>query len=108
MLYFTRIPLYIWHCDLDHNNFPTKRELTTHEVTSGLGYCLITYVPGSKRLDAFDRSPFQIPMQDTLESTMETIWSALEPEWRVALGGKMITKDGVSFAHPLSRYGGAE
>ena len=90
---------------LDHNKFPSVYKFFDFWGTPKFGYCLTTYKPGSKELASFDSEPFAVPIRDSLEETMRLLWDNLEPEWRVALGGKKISPDNECvFAVPINKH----
>ncbi len=90
---------------LDWNKFPTERDCFERSLRSGIGYCLTTYRPGHETLDSFDDTPFIVPTKGPLEDIMQNFWEHLEPEWRVALGGKVIYSDcNYRMATPINRF----
>jgi IMP cyclohydrolase len=89
---------------LDRNKFPTVRDCFARSIKPGFGYCLTTYMPGSKELPPFQGEPVLVPIRGTIEETMQSFWNALEPEWRVALAGKTFTKDNMKYAQPINRF----
>lgn len=92
-------------CGLDHQRFPTVREFYELPIVDGTGYLVTTYAPGSKKLDSFNRKPLPVPLIGGLEEIMDGFWNFLEPEWRVALGGKEVDKkDNVRYATPINRF----
>lgn len=90
--------------ELDYKKFPTLRYFCELVVPDGFGYCLTTYKPGSKTLDSFEGEPFVVPLKGELEEIMQTFWKKLEPEWKVALGGKSITGKSYYMAEPINRF----
>jgi hypothetical protein len=63
----------------------------------GLGYCLTTYVGDGDPLPAFAGDPLLVPCTGTAQDVVETYWTALDPDYRVALAVKEITRaDGTS------------
>jgi len=83
---------------LDHNAFPTLREFFEMPIAPGFGYCFTTYDPNdSKNLPSFTGEPVLVPIKGEVENVMETYWNALEPEWKVALGGKAFSADNPSW-----------
>jgi hypothetical protein len=84
--------------------FPTLSDEFTRKVKPGFGYCLTTYMPGSKELPSFQGEPILVRVSGTLEEVMRSFWDKLEPEWRVSLGGKSITKEEVRYAEPINRF----
>ena len=90
---------------LDHHAFPTLYREFEQKVKPGFGYCLTTYMPGSKELPSFSGEPLLVPMKGTIEQIMQTFWEALEPEWRVAVEGRIIHKNNrVVYVKPINRY----
>jgi hypothetical protein len=88
----------------DRNQFPTVHDQFIRTVSPGFGYMLTTYMPGSKELPSFQGEPLLVPMRGTLEDAMQTFWNALEPEWRVSVGGREIMPDAVRYAAPINRF----
>ncbi len=44
-------------------------------------------------------------MSNTVEGTMRSIWRLLNLEWRVAIGGKSISSDGIGrYAEPVNNH----
>lgn len=84
--------------------FPTVTEFYDCAPRDGIGLCVTTYDPNdSKHLPSFSGSPFEIPMEGELEDIMQNVWNHLEPQWRVALGGREIFPDGnYRFAEPIN------
>lgn len=85
--------------------FPTVTELyEASSLSNGKGACVTTYAPGdSRNLPSFEGQPFVIPMEGDLEDIMQNVWDHLEPQWRVALGGREIYSDGTSrYAEPIN------
>jgi IMP cyclohydrolase len=98
-------------CELNHREFPTLRSTFEVPLMKGYGHCITTYAPGSKTLPPFEGEPFIVPVKGPLEDVMASFWDALEPEWRVALGGKtFVTDEGYKMAEPINRHsrGGGE
>jgi len=92
-------------CRLDYTQFPTTRTFYERHVNRGFGYCLTTYKPNtSETLESFEGEPFLVPMSGTLREIMQHFWSHLEPEWRVALGGKRDVEDVVYMEEPINRF----
>lgn len=92
-------------CGLNHRAFPTVRNTFELPLRPGIGYCITTYAPGGKTLPPFEGEPFAVPIRDTLEETMDMFWVSLEPEWRVALGGKQFSDErGYAMAEPTNRF----
>ncbi len=91
-------------CGLDHKEFPSMRNTFEMLLRPGIGYCLTTYTPGSKMLPPFEGEPFAVPIRATLEETMDMFWENLEPEWKVALGGKSFDRDSYRMAEPTNRF----
>lgn len=60
----------------------------------GFGYCLTTYLGDGKPLPAFTGDPLLVPCTGSAEDVLETYWSALDAEYRVALAVKEIPRDG--------------
>ncbi len=89
---------------LDYKAFPTIRDQFRRHVKPGFGYILTTYMPGSKELPPFAGEPLLVPIRGTLEEAMQFFWNALEPEWRVSLGGREITANGVRYAEPINKF----
>ena len=89
---------------LDRNKFPTIRDKFKLNVEPGLGYMLTTYMPGSKQLPPFQGEPLLVPLTGNLEQSMQYFWTALEPEWRVSVGGREMKKEGVRYATPISKF----
>ena len=89
---------------LNRFEFPTLADEFTRPVRPGFGYCLTTYMPGSKKLPSFKGEPILVPIYDNLEKSMETFWNLLEPEWRVALGGREIVRGEVRYSKPINRF----
>ena len=86
------------------NEFPTIGDEFMRAVEPGFGYMLTTYMPGSKELPSFQGEPLLVPMRGTLEESMQTFWDALEPSFRVAVGGREINPDSVRYAQPINRF----
>jgi IMP cyclohydrolase len=84
--------------------FPTIRDEFVREVRPGFGYMLTTYMPGSKELPSFQGEPLLVPLRGSLEDAMQTFWQALEPSFRVAVGGREITKKDARYAEPINRF----
>jgi len=80
-------------CCLVPHKFPTVRRYYDFPLQRGFGYCVTTYMPGSKELSSFEGEPFIVPLQRTLEDTVDSFWERLEPQWRVAIAGKQIMGD---------------
>ena len=89
---------------LNHEEFPTLRDRFERPVQLGFGYMLTTYMPGSKELPAFHGEPVLVPMQGSLDDVMHTFWEALEPEWRVSLGGRTIEGNEPVYAEPINKF----
>jgi len=89
---------------LDHHQFPTIRQYSELPLSPGIGYCLTTYKPGSKNLPSFEGEPFLVPMEGTLDTIMKTFWDVLEPQWRVALCGKVIEGETYQIAEPINMH----
>ncbi|MBW2992567.1 IMP cyclohydrolase [Candidatus Woesearchaeota archaeon] len=87
---------------LDRNKFPTIRDCFVRALAPGFGYCITTYMPGSKELPSFHGEPVLVPVKGSLEEVMKSFWDALEEEWRVALGGRSIGI-GVNYKEPINR-----
>ncbi len=91
-------------CGLDPEHFPSEYDLFEREAQPGFGYCVTTYVPGSKDLNPFESLPFLLPLKgDTLEEVMQTLWGHLEPLWKVSIGGKEFDGNGYRMAEPINQ-----
>ncbi len=99
--YFTAVE---GKCGLSHNRMPTERHQFVKQLEPGIGYCFTTYRPGSKELPSFEGEPFVVPVQDTVVDSMMNIFRHLEEQWRVAVCGKFIHKDGSSRAYEFNRF----
>ncbi len=84
--------------------FPTQRMFFEMPLIRGYGYCLTTYKPGSTELNSFGGEPFVVPLAGELEEVMQTFWDVLEPQWKVALAGKIFKDKEVRFAEPINKY----
>lgn len=84
--------------------FPTIHDEFRRAVEPGFGYMLTTYMPGSKELPSFQGEPLLVPIRGSLEDSMQAFWSALEPDFRVAVGGREISSSGVRYAEPINRF----
>jgi len=88
---------------LNHEEFPTLHDWFKRPVKKGFGYMITTYMPGSSDLPAFQGEPLIVPMQGSLENVMQIFWEALEPEWRVSLGGRIVAGVMPEYAEPINR-----
>lgn len=85
--------------------FPTVTDFyECSGMSDGMGACVTTYNPNdSKNLPSFSGKPFLIPMEGDLEDIMQNVWDHLEPQWKVALGGREIYDDGsFRYAEPIN------
>ena len=91
---------------LDYTRFPTIRKFYELPLQNGTGYCLTTYKEGnSKGLDAFVGDPFLVPIVgNSVEDVMNYFWEKLEPEWKVAMGGKQMNDTRMYIAEPINRF----
>jgi IMP cyclohydrolase len=89
---------------LNRNRFPTIRNEFTRDIKAGYGYCITTYMPGSKELDSFQGEPLLFPMNGSLEKIMEMFWMSLEPEWKVSLGGREVNQKPIRYAKPINKF----
>ena len=93
------------YCGLSHRAFPTIRSTFQMPVKEGFGYCITTYAPGGKTLPPFEGEPFLVPIQGDIEEVTGTFWAHLEPEWKVALGAKLITDNkSYEMQEPINRF----
>jgi len=84
--------------------FLTIRDEFKRAVEPGFGYMLTTYMPGSKELPSFKGEPLLVPIRGSLEEAMQYFWNALEPAFRVAVGGKEISSSESRYAEPINRF----
>ncbi len=89
---------------LDYHKFPTIHQLFDCPLENGFGYCVTTYRPGHVTLDSFEGEPFVVPMNGSIDEIMGKFWDTLESEWRVAIAGKYIGKDGASHVTLINRF----
>jgi hypothetical protein len=90
---------------LNHKKFPSNHSFYQRALPLGFGYCVTTYKPGSKDLDAFEGEPFLVPMGQTIEDTMQAFWNTLDERWRVSVGGKTIDMMHESkIAKPINKH----
>jgi len=89
---------------LDRNRFPTFDEEFCFALSPGEGLMLTTYMPGSKTLPPFIGGPILAPLTGSLEESMQYFWDTLEPEWRVGVGGREITKSTIRYAAPINKH----
>lgn len=90
---------------INRNSFPSLRKRYNLDLNPSLGYMVTTYMPGSKELPPFTGEPLLVPIRSTLEESMQNFWDSLEPAWRVAVGGREITRDdSVRYAKPISKF----
>ena len=61
-------------------------------------------MPGSKELPSFQGEPLLVPMKGKLEEVMQGFWCSLEPNFRVAVGGKEISAEGARYATPINKF----
>lgn len=105
---FSDINLYFDEIDkragLDRNKFPTVRKPFKLAVEPGFGYMLTTYMPGSKELPPFKGDPLLVPISEKLEESMQYFWNALEPAFRVGVGGREMRKDKIVYGKPISKF----
>lgn len=57
---------------------------------TGVGECIHTYTGDGNPLPSFDKSPYAVPLGETIEEIGETYWDALNRDNRVALAVKGI------------------
>jgi hypothetical protein len=84
--------------------FPTLYDKFIRSIEPGFGYMITTYMPGSKELPSFQGEPLLVPIRGSLEDAMQTFWGTLEPEFRVAVGGREISPSNVRYAEPINRF----
>ena len=60
----------------------------------GLGYGLTTYASDGNPLPPFRGDPLWLPLAGALDDALDTYWSALNAENRIALAAKLIPVDG--------------
>lgn len=89
---------------LNRHKFPSIRDRFERQVKPGYGYCITTYVTGSKELPPFNTMPFEVPLVGGIQDIMQGFWNALEPEWRVAVGGKICEAGKVYIAEPINKH----
>lgn len=82
---------------LDRHKFPSDYATYARIIHPGLGYCLTTYMPGSKTLPSFVGEPIPVPIQATVDETMTWFWNLLDDTdgWKVSLAGKEIGPHGI-------------
>lgn len=69
---------------------------TYHPATppAGFGLCLTTYQGDGNPLPSFSGEPLLLPVEGTADQVLDTYWSALDADNRLALAVKQIPQDG--------------
>lgn len=78
----------------DRREFSTIRDTSQLPLHPGYGYGLKTYAGDPKSLVPPDEKPPILPFEGSLEENTDLFWKKLDPEYRISLAGKEVSKDG--------------
>ena len=77
-------------------------------IFPGCGYCVTTYSGDGDPLPSFTGDPYLLPLSGSIEDIAQTIWKALDPENRVSLAVKSISREGEIGLHIINKYSQVE